>query len=119
MTTALRRAESVTVEGFDAFVGAQADTALFELVEGVIVMMTNPTEVHEQIAGNVGAPLKLAMDARGCRTYHTLRGRESFSTRRSRLPTNSAMGTSGPSIFFLVSFASGRGSRHRHLPPPG
>jgi Uma2 family endonuclease len=32
-------------------------------------MMTNPTEVHEQIAANVGAPLKLAMDARGCRTY--------------------------------------------------
>ena len=69
MTTALRRAEPVTVEGFDAFVGAQGDTALFELVEGVIVMMTNPTEVHEQIAGNIGAPLKLAMDARGCRTY--------------------------------------------------
>ena len=32
-------------------------------------MMTNPTEVHEQIAANIGAPLKLAMDARGCRTY--------------------------------------------------
>ena len=69
MTTALRRAEPVTIEAFDTFVGAQADTALFELVEGVIVMMTNPTEVHEQIAANIGAPLKLAMDARGCRTY--------------------------------------------------
>ena len=40
-----------------------------ELVEGAIIMMTNPTETHEQIAGNIGAPLKLAMDARGCRTY--------------------------------------------------
>jgi Uma2 family endonuclease len=69
MTTALRRTEPVTVEAFDSFIGAQADTALFELVEGIIVMMTNPTEVHEQIAGNIGAPLKLAMDARGCRTY--------------------------------------------------
>ncbi len=69
MITALRHTEPMTVEGFDAFVAAQADTALFELVEGVIVMMTNPTEVHEQIAGNIGAPLKLAMDARGCRTY--------------------------------------------------
>jgi Uma2 family endonuclease len=69
MPTALRRPEPVTVEAFDAFVEAQADTALFELVEGVIVMMTNPTEVHEQIAANIGAPLKLAMDARGCRTY--------------------------------------------------
>jgi Uma2 family endonuclease len=69
MTTALRRREPVTIEAFDTFVEAQADTALFELVEGVIVMMTSPTEVHEQIAGNIGAPLKLAMDGRGCRTY--------------------------------------------------
>ena len=69
MTTAVRRPEPVTIEAFDTFVEAQADTALFELVEGVIVMMTNPTEVHEQIAANIGAPLKLAMDARGCRTY--------------------------------------------------
>ena len=67
--TALHRPEPVTIDAFDAFVEAQADTVLFELVEGVIVMMTNPTEVHEQIAGNIGAPLKLAMDARGCRTY--------------------------------------------------
>jgi len=69
MTTAMRRPEPVTVEAFDRFVEAQADTALFELVEGVIVMMSNPTETHEQIAANIGAPLKLAMDARGCRTY--------------------------------------------------
>jgi Uma2 family endonuclease len=69
MPTALRRPEPVTIESFDAFVEAQADTALFELVEGVIVMMTNPTEVQEQIATNIGAPLKLAMDARGCRSY--------------------------------------------------
>lgn len=69
MLTALRRPEPVTIDAFDAFVEAQADTALFELVEGVIVMMTNPTEVHEQIAANIGAPLKLAMDARGCRSY--------------------------------------------------
>ena len=69
MMTALRHPEPVTIDAFDTFVAAQADTTLFELVEGVIVMMTNPTEVHEQIAGNIGAPLKLAMDARGCRTY--------------------------------------------------
>ena len=67
--TALRHPEPVTIGAFDTFLAAQADTTLFELVEGVIVMMTNPTEVHEQIAGNIGAPLKLAMDARGCRTY--------------------------------------------------
>jgi Uma2 family endonuclease len=65
MTTALRRQEPVTIEAFDRFVEAQADPALFELVEGVIAMMTSPTQVHEQIVANIGAPLKLAMDARG------------------------------------------------------
>ena len=69
MLTALRRSEPVTIEAFDNFVSAQADATLFELVEGVIVMMTNPTETHEQITSNIGAPLKLAMDPRGCRTY--------------------------------------------------
>jgi Uma2 family endonuclease len=69
MPTALRRPEPVTIDAFDTFVEAQADTTLFELVEGVIVMMTNPTEANEQIAANIGAPLKIAMDARGCRTY--------------------------------------------------
>lgn len=69
MPTALRKPGPVTIEGFDAFVEAQADLALFELVGGVIVMMTNPTETHEQIASNIGAPLKLAMDLRECRTY--------------------------------------------------
>lgn len=69
MMTALRRQEPVIIEAFDKFIEAQADPTLFELVEGVIVMMTNPTEVHEQIASNIGAPLKLAIDVRGCRTY--------------------------------------------------
>ena len=69
MSPALRQPKPVTIDDFDAFVEAQADTALFELVEGDIVMMANPTEAHEQIAANIGAPLKLAMDAKGCRTY--------------------------------------------------
>ena len=59
----------ITISAFDAFVDAQADDRAFELVDGEIVMMTNPNETHEQIAGNIGAPLKLAMDGRGCRTY--------------------------------------------------
>ena len=33
MTPAVRRPEPVTIEAFDRFVDAQADTALFELVE--------------------------------------------------------------------------------------
>jgi Uma2 family endonuclease len=31
--------------------------------------MSNPNQTHEQIVGNIGAPLKLAMDRWGCRTY--------------------------------------------------
>ncbi len=69
MSHALRRNDPMTILAFDAFVEAQADTTMFELIDGAIVMMTNPTETHEQIASNIGAPLKLAMDARGCRTY--------------------------------------------------
>jgi Uma2 family endonuclease len=59
----------VTIAEFDAFLEAQQDDTLWELVRGRIVAMTNPTEEHEQIAGNVGAPLKLAMDRKGCRAY--------------------------------------------------
>lgn len=69
MSTAQRQPAPVTIADFDTFVEAQRDTAEFELVEGAIVMMANPTETHEQIASNIGAPLKLAMDVRGCRTY--------------------------------------------------
>ena len=69
MPPPLRHPEPVTIEAFDAFIEAQADATLYELVDGAIVMMSNPTETHEQIAGNIGAPLKLAMDRRSCRTY--------------------------------------------------
>lgn len=70
MATALKRPEPVTIEAFDAFIETKGDDSrLYELIDGVIVMMSNPTESHEQIAGNIGAPLKLAMDKRNCRTY--------------------------------------------------
>ena len=65
MPATFRRREPMTIEVFDAFVEEQADDRAFELIEGEIVMMTNPTETHEQIAGNIGAPLNLTMDARG------------------------------------------------------
>ncbi len=59
----------VTILDFDAFLAVQGDDALWELVAGRIVAMTNPTEAHEQIVANVGAPLKLAMDLQQCRVY--------------------------------------------------
>jgi Uma2 family endonuclease len=59
----------MTIAEFDAFTDGLLDDREFELVNGELAMMVNPTETHEQIAGNIGAPLKLAMDRRGCRTY--------------------------------------------------
>lgn len=69
MSTLAQKLNPVTIADFDVFVENQADDAVYELVDGVIVMMTNPNQNHEQIVGNIGAPLKLAMDKRGCRTY--------------------------------------------------
>ena len=69
MVDAAHLPHPLTVAEYDRFVEAQADDRAWELVEGELVMMSNPTENHEQIAGNVGAPLKLAMDAVGCRSY--------------------------------------------------
>lgn len=60
---------TMTIAEFDQFVAVQQDDREWELVAGELVMMSNPTENHEQIAGNIGAPLKLAMDATGCRVY--------------------------------------------------
>ena len=69
MVDAAHLPHPLTVAEYDRFGEAQADDREWELVEGELVMMSNPTENHEQIAGNVGAPLKLAMDAVGCRSY--------------------------------------------------
>jgi Uma2 family endonuclease len=69
MSEAILTEPSVTIAEFDAFLDSQQDDSLWELVAGRIVAKTNPTEVHEQIASNIGAPLKLAMDPKGCRVY--------------------------------------------------
>lgn len=69
MSEAMLSEPRVTIAEFDAFLDSQGDDSLWELVAGRIVAMTNPSEVHEQIASNIGAPLKLAMDPKGCRVY--------------------------------------------------
>lgn len=59
-----------TVEDFDSFIASlDTDAYDYELVDGVIVLQSNPTGAHQQIVGNIGARLKLHMDARGCNTY--------------------------------------------------
>ena len=69
MSEALLLDPPVTIASFDAFLEGQRDDTLWELVAGRVVAMTNPTEVHEQIVSNIGAPLKLAMDTLGCQAY--------------------------------------------------
>ncbi|MET7245717.1 Uma2 family endonuclease [Methylobacterium sp. EM32] len=69
MEDRVHRPDRLSIAEFDRFVDAQRDERDWELIDGDVVMMTNPTENHEQIAGNIGAPLKLAMDAQGCRSY--------------------------------------------------
>lgn len=59
----------ITIAAFERLLEADPDARRRELVDGRVVSMTNPTESHEQIVSNLGAPLKIAMDARECRTY--------------------------------------------------
>jgi Uma2 family endonuclease len=59
----------MTIAEFDEFVESVPDGRKYELSDGAPVLMSNPNETHEQIVGNIGAPLKLAMDNRRCRTY--------------------------------------------------
>ena len=71
ISNAARKLAPVTIAEFDDYVERLGDEARsFELVDGVIVMMTNPTLRHEQIVSNIGARLKLAMDGRRCQTFY-------------------------------------------------
>jgi len=58
-----------TLQEFDEFEAAAGEDVHYELFDGWLVAMSNPTVTHEQIAGNIGAPLKIAMNKRGCRSY--------------------------------------------------
>lgn len=70
MTSAARKLEPMTIAEFDDYIERLGDeSSLLELLGGEIVMMTNPTRRHQQIVGNIGARLKLAMDNRGCRVF--------------------------------------------------
>jgi Uma2 family endonuclease len=69
MARAAERLRKVTIAEFDEIAEKATEARDYELIDGEIVMMTNPAETHEQIASNIGARLKLAMDSRGCRTY--------------------------------------------------
>jgi Uma2 family endonuclease len=69
MSEAILSEPSVTIAEFDRFLESQQDGSLWELVAGRIVAMTNPSEVHEKITANIGAPLAVAMNPKGCHVY--------------------------------------------------
>ena len=70
MQLLVRKQQPMTVAEFDDFVERQGDDAsLYELIGGVVFMMTNPTRRHGKIVANIGWHLKGAMDKRGCETF--------------------------------------------------
>jgi len=69
MAEAARDMFDHTIRDFDAFVENDRSGTEFELIDGQIVMMSNPTLAHEQIVSNIGAPLKIAMNKRACHTF--------------------------------------------------
>jgi len=57
-----------TIAAFDAFLDGQRDDTRWELIDGRIVAMTNPSLDHAEIVGNIAAALRPAMPAdRWCR----------------------------------------------------
>ena len=73
MGTVVRRiepaGEQASLASFDEFVARQPQESDYELIDGAIVMMTNPIEIHELIVVNVGTPLNMTLRPRGCRAY--------------------------------------------------
>lgn len=59
----------VSFQSFLALLDARGGEARLELIEGEVVAMAGGTQDHEQIAANILASIKPAMDARGCRTF--------------------------------------------------
>jgi Uma2 family endonuclease len=69
MTVAAWHPAPVTIAQFDRLLEVEPDEASWELIDGEIVAMTNPTQAHEDIAMNIGARLRVTFDHRGCSTY--------------------------------------------------
>ncbi len=69
MSNTARRGEPSTIADYEVFLAAQPDDTRWELIGGVIVTMTDPTENHGQIAMNLAAPMKAMLNQAGFRTY--------------------------------------------------
>ena len=58
-----------TIADYDAFVAERPEEERWELIGGVIEMMTDPDLNHGLIVGDLFAPLKLSLDGGGCRAF--------------------------------------------------
>ena len=68
MSIARARDPVISIAEFDAFLAAQPeDGTIWELVDGQILAMTNRSDDHGQVAMSLGAQLRSAADAQGCR----------------------------------------------------
>lgn len=68
MSEALDLPSLQTIAAFDAFLAEQLDDGAWELVGGEIVAMTNPSQAHEEIAGNLAAAFRAVLSPdRHCR----------------------------------------------------
>ena len=55
-----------TIADLEAFLEFDTSDRPWELIDGEIVGMTNPSSFHAKIVANLGVPLSLAMETRGC-----------------------------------------------------
>jgi Uma2 family endonuclease len=69
MTATGQEPRKLTVAAFDAYVEQSPEDDALELIDGIPIHVSDADETHEQIAANIGANLKRAMDKRRCRTY--------------------------------------------------
>jgi len=68
MSHAVALPPPTTIAAFDEFLASQPDDSAWELIDGGILAMTNPTANHEEIVGNLSAALRPMMPAdRRCR----------------------------------------------------
>ncbi len=68
MSHAVALPPPVTIAAFDAFLEGARDDSRWELIDGAIVAMTNPSLVHAEIVGNIGGALRPVMPSdRRCR----------------------------------------------------
>jgi Uma2 family endonuclease len=63
---------AMTVEEFLAFADARPETERWELIDGLPVMMTNPSLDHDVIVGNLIVSITPRLRPRGCRVHHSV-----------------------------------------------